>query len=191
VWTRTVRASVRIRYEPRLKRTLCSWVRCDSYWRQLSPGMVGKKLQRSNSSIPSDSAMISTSPTRITFLGIVSAPPCAGGPARGRYPSTRSRGEGGPAAPAAAPSGGGRRAAGCFDLRGHVLEGRGVESGGPAARIGFHEQTRRQPEINRTGRRVGSEAALGNARLADRLDLRGRKRRPGERRVLLTRAEEA
>src|SRR5262245_4760519 len=68
---RMVRPSARIRYEPRLKRTLCSSVRCDSYGCQLSSGIVGKKLQRSNSRVPSDKAMISTSPTRITLSGMV------------------------------------------------------------------------------------------------------------------------
>src|ERR1044071_3084518 len=65
---RIVRPPARIRYEPRLNRTLCSSVRCDSYGCQLSPGIVGKKLQRSNSSSPSDSIMISTLPTRTTLL---------------------------------------------------------------------------------------------------------------------------
>src|SRR5215510_454284 len=70
VSTRTVRPSERIRYDPRLKRTLCSSVRCDSCGCQFSEGMVGKKLHRSNSSMPSDSDMISTFPTRITLLAI-------------------------------------------------------------------------------------------------------------------------
>src|SRR5919198_3326975 len=71
VSTRMVRPSARIRYEPRLNRTLCASVSSDSYGCQHSSGIVGKKLQRSNSSEPSDSAMISTSPTRITWLGMM------------------------------------------------------------------------------------------------------------------------
>src|SRR5687768_11041494 len=59
-----------MRYEPRLKRTLCASVRCASWGRQSVSGMVGKKLQRSNSSMPSDSIMISTSPTRTMWLAI-------------------------------------------------------------------------------------------------------------------------
>src|SRR5258705_208425 len=69
---RIVRPPPRIRYEPRLKRTLCS-CRCDSYSVQLSSGMVGKKLHRSNSSIPSDSWVISISPTRITLLAMLAS----------------------------------------------------------------------------------------------------------------------
>src|SRR6185436_12486152 len=57
---------------PRLKRTLCASARCDSWPRQSDSGMVGKKLQRSNSSMPSDSIMISTSPTRTMLLAILS-----------------------------------------------------------------------------------------------------------------------
>src|SRR5215510_6741519 len=70
---RIVRPPARIRYEPRLKRTLCS-CRCDSYSVHSFSGMVGKKLHRSNSSIPSDSWVISTSPTRITLLAMVASP---------------------------------------------------------------------------------------------------------------------
>src|SRR6267378_2684111 len=61
---------------------------CASWGRQLSSGIVGKKLQRSNSSVPSERAMISTSPTRITWSGMV-----------GRKRTTRCYTTGGPAVP--------------------------------------------------------------------------------------------
>src|SRR5919197_5848072 len=77
-----VRPSARTRKEPRLKRTFCSAVRWDVYGCQCSCGMVGKKLQRSNSSMPSDSDRISTSPTRIVLFAIV-CPPL-------HYPRTQS-----------------------------------------------------------------------------------------------------
>src|SRR5262249_10568824 len=66
--------SDRTRNEPRLKRTWCSSVRCASYGCHCSCGIVGKKLQRSNSSKPSDSERISTFPTRIVLLAMLCPP---------------------------------------------------------------------------------------------------------------------
>src|SRR3989442_8366501 len=80
VSTRIVRPSERIRYEPRLKRT--RWAcRCCSYGAHSGSGIVGKKLQRSNSSVPSERCRISTLPTRIVSLamGFLSSRPADGG----------------------------------------------------------------------------------------------------------------
>src|SRR5882672_8394546 len=82
VSTRIVPPCEQMRKEPRLKRTLCSSVRSDSWPCQLSSGMVGKKLQRSNSSMPSDRDMISTLPTRMTLFGTAGAP-LVGDPSKG------------------------------------------------------------------------------------------------------------
>ena len=128
VSTSTVCPLDRIRYEPRLNRTLSSCVRCDAWGRQSPAGMVGKKLQRSNSSIPSDRDMISTSPTRMTWLAMaVSRAPsrrrCLEGCTR-RAPARASTGRGRDAHSTAAPARPGARA--CPSLRGALRAGKGI-----------------------------------------------------------------